>query len=277
MDIPRRAGELVAAGAALSLPSQAVRIAMPDPPRVAVLDESPVFAAALGAELERWGWKVGALDEPPTPWALARMRLHALVLDTAVLGGEPLRWIEQIGREMPEMRIVVCARFSTVEQRVSALRSGVDDWIAKPCDMEEIAARVESTVRGPHHVGPVLDERPLVEAELTISPNHRQAFAHGVSARLTRREFGLLHLLAGQPGCVVDRASAYLHVWGYPMVRRDRSVDVHVRRIRSKLKRVSPEWSYIQTHYQVGYRFRATRDEVPDSASAQRRAEALAV
>jgi DNA-binding response OmpR family regulator len=232
---------------------------MPDPLRVGVLDADAGFADSLSAAIEPFGSRASRLAEVPSPWALARLRLHALVLDPTMLGEDVLAWLELVARELPQMRLVVCASSSTLEQRVSALRVGVDDWIAKSCELDEIVARIESAVRGPHHLGPALDERPLVEAELTISPSHRQVFAHGVSARLTSREFSLLHLLAGQHGQVVDRASAYLHVWGYPMVRRDRSVDVHVRRIRGKLKRISPEWSYIHTHYQVGYRFWATR------------------
>jgi DNA-binding response OmpR family regulator len=244
----------------LSIPPQAMRIAMPGQLRAAIVDADADFVAALATALEPFGWKGSVLAEPPSLWALARMRLHALVLDPATLGEQPLAWLALVARELPEMRIVVCATSSTLEQRICALRVGVDDWIAKSCELEEVVARIESAVRGPHHIGPALDERPLLQAELTISPSHRQAFAHGVSARLTGREFSLLHLLAGQHGQVVDRANAYLHVWGYPMVRRDRSVDVHVRRIRGKLKRISPEWSYIQTHYQVGYRFWAQRE-----------------
>jgi DNA-binding response OmpR family regulator len=252
----------------LSIPPQAMRIAMPDQLRAGIVDADADFVAALGAALEPFGWKGNVLAEPPSLWTLARMRLHALVLDPAALGEQPLAWMELVARELPEMRIVVCAASSTLELRVGALRIGVDDWIAKSCELEEIAARIESAVRGPHHIGPALDERPLVQAELTISPIHRQAFAHGVSARLTGREFSLLHLLAGQRGQVVDRANAYLRVWGYPMVRRDRSVDVHVRRIRGKLKRISPEWSYIQTHYKVGYRFWAERECEAEATNA---------
>jgi DNA-binding response OmpR family regulator len=245
---------------------------MPDRLRVAILDADVDFAGSLGAVLEPLGWRGSVLASAPSPWALARLRLHALVVDTAVLGEEPLEWLGQVARELPDMGLVVCSSSSTVRQRVGALRIGVDDWVAKSCDLEEIVARIESAVRGPHHLGPALDERALVEAELTISPGHRQAFAHGVSARLTSREFSLLHLLAGHQGRVVDRASAYLHVWGYPMMRRDRSVDVHVRRIRTKLARISPEWSYIQTHYQVGYRFLATRTSQVGASPGARRA-----
>jgi DNA-binding winged helix-turn-helix (wHTH) protein len=75
------------------------------------------------------------------------------------------------------------------------------------------------------------------------------------SADLTRREFELLHLLAEGRGQVLQREEIYQRVWGYEMARGDRSVDVFVRKVRSKLKALSPEWSYIHTHFGIGYRF----------------------
>jgi DNA-binding response OmpR family regulator len=240
-------------------PAHALRIAMPDPVRVAVLDSDGDFATLLSAIFRPLGWKCHLLEAPATAWTLMRMRVHVLVVDPTALAEDWLQSIGLLAQELPQLRIVFCSRTSSLEERVAALRICVDDWIAKSCDAQEILARIESVVRGPHHIGPALDERALIEAELTISPIHRQAFAHGVSAKLTAREFSLLHLLARQHGRVVDRASAYLHVWGYPMVKRDRSVDVHVRRIRGKLSRISPEWGYIHTQYQIGYRFRADR------------------
>jgi DNA-binding response OmpR family regulator len=242
--------------------SHALRIAMPDPLRLAILDTDTDFVAKLGVACEALGWKHRVIAAPSSPWALARMRAHVLLVDPTALTEEWLQWIGLLAEELPETRIVLCSRASSLDERLAALRAGVDCWVAKGCALDEIVARIESVVRGPHHIGPALDERPLVEAELTISPIHRQAFAHGISARLTPREFSLLHLLAEQQDRVVDRAGAYLHVWGYPMVKRDRSVDVHVRRIRTKLQRVSPDWRYIHTQYQIGYRFRADRVRV---------------
>ncbi|HXP98961.1 MAG TPA: response regulator transcription factor [Solirubrobacteraceae bacterium] len=241
---------------------QLARLALPDPLRLAVLDDDRGFVTTLKRTLEQLDWKSHVLAQPVSSWALGRMKLHVLVLDTAAVGDDWLEWVGQVAEELPDLRIVVCATSSTLGERLSALRVGVDDWMAKPCHTEELIARVESVVRGRKHIEPAIDEAPLVTGELTISPGHRQAFARGTSSRLTPREFSLLHLLAKRESCVIDRAIAYAEVWGHPMAqRRDRSVDVHVRRIRTKLKRVSPRWNYIHTHYGVGYRFRATLEE----------------
>lgn len=246
---------------------QLARLALPDPLRLAILDADLSFVTAFEKTLESFDWKCHTIGEPVSAWLIGRMKLHALVLDTATLGEDWLEWIAQLTHELPALRIVICASSSTLDERVSALRVGVDDWITKPFHPEELVARLESVVRGPQHIESAVDEPPLVAGELTISPGHRQAFARGSSTRLTAREFSLLHLLARRESCVIDRAIVYAEVWGHPMAqRRDRSVDVHVRRIRAKLKRVSPQWSYIHTHYGVGYRFRATfEDELSET------------
>jgi DNA-binding winged helix-turn-helix (wHTH) protein len=84
---------------------------------------------------------------------------------------------------------------------------------------------------------------------------------------LTRREFELIHLLAGATGQVLQREDIYQRVWGYAMAHGDRSVDVFVRKLRQKLERVSPSWRYIHTHFGVGYRFDAQPADGSDGPS----------
>src|SRR6202011_5667405 len=81
-----------------------------------------------------------------------------------------------------------------------------------------------------------------------------QAYADEVSLELTAREFEILHLLTGSDR-VLRREEIYERVWGYAMAHGDRSVDVFVRKLRQKLRAASPQWSYIHTHFGVGYRF----------------------
>jgi DNA-binding response OmpR family regulator len=75
---------------------------------------------------------------------------------------------------------------------------------------------------------------------------------------LTVREFQVLLVLAQREDRVMRRADIYSQVWGGEMKRRDRSVDVFVRKVRTKLANVAPGWTYIHTHFGVGYRFAAT-------------------
>ena len=97
-------------------------------------------------------------------------------------------------------------------------------------------------------------ESPLKVGEITIRPDLYQAYGGTASLELTAREFEILHLLA-QSDRVLRREEIYERVWGYAMAHGDRSVDVFVRKLRQKLRVASPHWSYIHTHFGVGYRF----------------------
>ena len=156
---------------------------------------------------------------------------------------------------LPDLGVIVCTGRSTVAQRVRGLRLGVDDWITKPCHPEEAMARVEAVSRRRRRSRSEVESGPLVAGELEIRADQFQAFVSGTSLDLTRREFELLHLLAGAKGQVLERETIYQRVWGYAMAHGDRSVDVFIRKLRQKLEKRSPGWRYIHTHFGVGYRF----------------------
>ena len=101
-------------------------------------------------------------------------------------------------------------------------------------------------------------EQPLLYGNLEIRPDEVQALADGRRVGLTVREFQVLLVLAQREDRVVRRADIYSHVWGGEMKRRDRSVDVFVRKVRNKLSQAAPGWAYVHTHFGVGYRFAAT-------------------
>ena len=108
-----------------------------------------------------------------------------------------------------------------------------------------------------------VETSPVVIGEVEIRGDQFQAFVGGASVELTRREYELIQLLAEAEGQVLQREEIYQRVWGYAMVHGDRSVDVFVRKLRSKLERVSPDWRYIHTHFGIGYRFAAEPVEEP--------------
>jgi DNA-binding response OmpR family regulator len=91
--------------------------------------------------------------------------------------------------------------------------------------------------------------------QVELRPGEYQAIVEGRRAGLTVREFELLYVLAQRPNRVLSRHEVYERVWGAPMPYRDRSVDVFVRKVRRKLAACSPDWTYIHTHFAIGYRF----------------------
>ena len=96
-------------------------------------------------------------------------------------------------------------------------------------------------------------------ANLEIRPGELQVLADGRRSGLTVREFQLFFMLAQRLDSVVQRPQIYTEIWGGTMARRDRSVDVLVRKVRHKLELVAPDWSYIHTHFGIGYRFSPER------------------
>jgi DNA-binding response OmpR family regulator len=116
---------------------------------------------------------------------------------------------------------------------------------------------------------PIPESEPALEyGNLEIRPDEIQVLADGDRVGLTVREFQVLLVLAEYEDRVVRRGEIYSRVWGGEMKRRDRSVDVFVRKVRTKLARTCPEWEYIHTHFGVGYRFAAVPPD--DSAAAHR-------
>jgi DNA-binding response OmpR family regulator len=239
---------------------------MPDL-RIAVLDPDSGFVRVLVKRAGDLGWQSRLLESPPRPDELVAMRVHALVVDLAVLGPSAGEFLERTSAELPGLGIVVCTERSTVAQRVRGLRAGADDWVTKPCHPEEVLARVEAVTRGRRRASERLEAGPLVAGELEIRADQFQAFAGGRSVELTRREFELLQLLAEAEGKVLEREDIYQAVWGYAMAHGDRSVDVFVRKVRQKLEQASPDWSYIHTHFGVGYRFQPERPAGPEEAA----------
>jgi DNA-binding response OmpR family regulator len=233
--------------------------------RLAVIDTDSGFLRVLARRFDAAGWEYRILSGSAPPDELVSMKLNAVLVDISVLG--PLGWefLERVCGMLPGLGVIVCTQGSTVAQRVRGLRLGADDWIAKPSHPEEVMARIEAVVRRRRRGQPQPDAGPVVAGELEIRADQFQAFVSDQSLGLTRREFELLQVLAEAEGRVIEREEIYQRVWGYAMAHGDRSVDVFVRKLRSKLQKASPGWQYIHTHFGVGYRFEP-ESSAPDAA-----------
>ena len=231
--------------------------------RVAVIDRDSGFVRVLANRLEAIGWEFRALPAPVTPERLVEMRLHAVVIDLALLGPDSWQYLERLTARLPSLVVIICTGPSSLAQRVRGLRLAADAWITKPCHPEELIAVVQAAVRRQRRSElPVLEESDEV-GEITIRPDRHQAYIGEQSLELTAREFEILYLLY-QAERVLRREEIYETLWGYAMARGDRSVDVFVGKLRQKLRTSSPGWTYIHTHFGVGYRFAAEREGVAE-------------
>jgi DNA-binding response OmpR family regulator len=230
----------------------------PLPLRIATIDRDTAFLKALARCLEPLDGTLIVHSGPIPAGRLTDGRPHAVLVDTVQLGPRWEDWLARHPLRVPYRAVVVCTPQSTVEQRVRSLHAGVDDWITKPCDAEEVVARLEAIVRG--YRRSLTEELPVPRGgELELRPDLFEARARGRSAGLTRREFEILFRLAREEGQVLGRERLYRDVWGYEMARGSRSLDTAVRKIRAKLREISPGWRYVHTDRGHGYRFEAQR------------------
>jgi DNA-binding response OmpR family regulator len=219
---------------------------------VAVADDDSGFVRVLERRLTAAGWHVRRVVGPPDPAAVAEARAGYVVLDPDGVAGDPWEVLEECC-SAPSVAVIVCTGPSTVAERVRGLRLGADDWVTKPCHPEEVVARLEVAERTRQASrAPIRAERA---GELEVRPEMFDAFVAGRAIGLTRREFELLQTFLQAAGAVLPREELYERVWGYSMAHGDRSVDVFVRRLRTKLDNASPQWTYVHTHFGVGYRF----------------------
>lgn len=229
------------------------------PVKLMIVDRDRALTGAVSAGASRRGWESHVLRKPVTRRTLARMKVDVLLVDPAIMDGDRWSWLEGVVSGLPGLAVVVCAGPSTVTERVRALRFGVDDWLDKPAHPDEVIARVARAAQRRRQTELSLDASAVLAGEIEIVASARQVRAAALSEQLTQREFDVLRVLAARQGRVVAREEIFSLVWGYTMVPGDRSVDVHVRKIRSKLARVSPTWTYIHTQFRIGYRFQPER------------------
>jgi DNA-binding response OmpR family regulator len=228
--------------------------------RIVLVSRDRPFSEALAAHLDLLHWTLIVSQSPPSVDLLRRARPHAVLVDIGLLGPYWDGWLSRHPVRFPQVAVLVCTGRSSVKQRVRGLQAGADDWITKPCAVEEVAARLLAVVRS-RRLGAGLDSTlPLRSGALEVRPDLLDAFVGGKPAGLTRREFDVLLCLVLHDG-VLERELLGHEVWGYAMARGDRALDTVIRKLRAKLRRIAPGREFIETYWGVGYRFVREREQ----------------
>ncbi|MFL6066403.1 MAG: response regulator transcription factor [Gaiellaceae bacterium] len=191
---------------------------------------------------------------------LAAMRYEApdvVVLDLMLPQRDGWSVIEQARADGIGTPILVVSARGTEHDRIHALDIGADDYLVKPFSMAELVARANAAARRGVRAPDATRGEPIEIEELRIDPREVQAYVDGESAELTPTEFRLLYQLALDRGRVVTRDELLQKLWGRRESRRDRTVDVFVRRLRDKIDSRAARHTFIQTRYGVGYKLEA--------------------
>src|ERR687893_498960 len=223
--------------------------------KILLIEDDEVIARAMTQHLESAGFDPLWVNKGES--GLARLRFEqpeVCVLDLMLPGVDGWRLIETARAEGIGTPIVVVSARGSEHDRVHALEIGADDYLVKPFSMNELVARVRAAARrGVRAPGGQRGE-PVEVEELRIDPLNVQAYVDGRSAELTPTEFRLLYALALEQGRVVTRDELLQKLWGRRQTRRDRTVDVFVRKLRDKIESAGPEHTFIHTRYGVGYK-----------------------
>jgi len=226
--------------------------------RVLIIEDDDVIAKAMVSHLEAAGHSPAWVAKGDQ--GLAALEADApdvCVLDLMLPQRDGWSVIESARADGNSTPIVVVSARGTEHDRVHALEIGADDYLVKPFSMKELVARVGAAARRGIRPSSPESTEPIEIEELTIDPREVQAFVGGETCELTPTEFRLLYQLALDRDRVVTRDELLQKIWGRRELRRDRTVDVFVRRLREKIDRRATRHSFIQTRYGVGYRLEA--------------------
>jgi DNA-binding response OmpR family regulator len=226
--------------------------------KVLIVEDDEVIAEGMARHLTAAGFDPIRVSNGTT--GLARLRYErpdVCIVDLMLPGTDGWTLIESARREGIGTPIVVVSARGTEHDRIHALDIGADDFLVKPFSMKELVARVQANAR--RGTRPEREQRgeAIEIEELRIDPNEVQAYVHGEDAGLTPTEFRLLYALALEGGRVVSRDELLQRIWGRRETRRDRTVDVFVRKLREKIDKRARDHSFIQTRYGVGYKLEA--------------------
>ena len=178
-----------------------------------------------------------------------------VVLDIMMPRMDGLQACEQI-RRRSEVPIVMLTALGSADDVVKGFNLGADDYITKPFTFKELTARIEAVFRRIDWVLAPPPSRILVNGELEIDADTRQAWINGLEVHLTPIEFQLLHYLMSRPGQTVGKENLFREVWGYDFAGGTNLVEVGVRRLREKIENDPSEPEMILTARGAGYKFR---------------------
>lgn len=200
--------------------------------------------------LREEGLIVTVLNDPQNLDSLGQEELPDVVLlDTAsVSSSEQREYIEECHRlRLPVIGLVPEDKLDQYDFTL-----GVDDFLVLPAKAGELVARVQQTTW--RFRGGATSKNTLTVGDLVVDLDRYEVSVAGHKALLTYKEYELLRLLATNPGRVYTREALLSKVWGYDYFGGTRTVDVHIRRLRSKIE--DADHSFIETIWNVGYRFR---------------------
>lgn len=222
--------------------------------KILVVDDEQVLVKGIKFNLENEGYEVAVGYDGQRAVELAREGgFDLIILDLMMPKLDGLQACLAI-REFSTVPIIMLTAKSEDADKLIGFESGADDYITKPFNLLELKARIRAILRrgGAQRQDKEPEER-LTRGHVTLIPAQRAAWKGDEAVELTAKEFDLMELLMDNPGKVYSRSALLDLVWGYEYAGEERTVDVHIRRLREKLELDSAKPELILTKWGVGY------------------------
>jgi len=229
-------------------------------PEILLVDDEKSLVKGLQKSLEQENYVVWPAYEGREAWELFMHKPFDLViLDLMLPGIDGLTLCHRM-REKSDVPIIMLTAKGDDVDKIVGLEMGADDYLAKPFNTRELLARIKAVLRR-FSKNEQTGRGKLVLGELTVDLLNHRVYLNQQDVDLTAKEFDLLALMAKNPGRIFTREQLLRQVWGLDYIGEDRTVDVHVRRLREKIEVKPDRPCYVLTKWGVGYYFAAKEQE----------------
>lgn len=219
-----------------------------------VAEDDPAIRDLLVHHLEREGFTVAAVGDGQAALRAARAQAQLAVLDVGLPAIDGFEVARILRRGDPNLPIVMLTARTDEVDRIVGLELGADDYLCKPFSPRELIARIRAVLR---RCGVVYERAPGVMrfGRLEIDEPAREVRVDGREVKLKPREYALLVVLASNAGVALSRRTLLERVWGFDFDGDERTVDVHVRRVRLKIEEEGGLPHVVHTVHGFGYKF----------------------
>ena len=222
---------------------------------VLIIEDSADINDLLAQTLREAGYAAESAYDGLSGLRAAQSGRFDLILTDIMLpyvsGDEILRKV----RENDDLPVIVLSAKDTVSTKIDLLRMGADDYITKPFDLGEVAARVETALRRAGRGGKASATAEILRyKDVAIDCADMRVTVNGVEIRCTAKETQLLEMLMRYPNKVFTKANLYESVWQEDYLGDDNAVKTHISNLRGKLEKAHPGEQYIETVWGLGYR-----------------------
>lgn len=226
--------------------------------RVLIVDDEKLIVKGIRFSLEKDDYEVDTAYDGGEALEKAKENTYdVLLLDLMLPVMNGMDVCRQI-REFSDVPIIMLTAKGEDMDKILGLEYGADDYITKPFNILEVKARIKAILRRTRAAKKNVEENVIVNGDIRLDKDNRRVQICGREINLTGKEFELLEFLVANPGKVYGRAKLLQLIWGKDYPGDERTVDVHVRRLREKIEPNPSEPRYVQTKWGVGYYYQGT-------------------